>query len=885
MPLSAGDKLGPYEILALIGKGGMGEVYRAHDPRTGRDVAIKISAERFSERFDREVRAVAALNHPNICQIYDVGASLSGSGYLVMELIEGESPAQPGKAPMPLEEALKIARQIADALEAAHEKGITHRDLKPGNIKIKPDGTVKVLDFGLAKQSRDSDGAVTENSPTLSMSMTQAGVILGTAAYMAPEQAKGKPVDKRADIWAFGVVLYELLTGKRLFQHDDLTETLAAVVMQVPDLEGAPFQVRRLLKKCLEKDPKKRLRDIGDVWELLDVEQAFGLPVQAEGLLHKKAWIATAGVLALALAALAFIHFRESQPPERPLVRLDVDLGADVSMPAPSSSGSKVVISPDGARLVYVSGNPAKLFTRRLDRPKATELPGTELALGPFFSPEGQWIGFVAAGKLKKISVEGGAVVPLADVTNFGGASWGEDGNILVADALRGLVRVPAGGGTPQVVAELGKGELAVASPQILPGSKAVLFTSYATANRDAASIQAMTLADHHRKVLVQGSTSPRYLDTSNGAGYLVYTNKATLFAIPFDVEKLETRGTAVPILDDVAADTAVGVSQMDVSRTGTLIYRRSGEEMGGLTVAWIEGAGKTEPLLAKPGVYSRPSLSPSGERLAVDLTEGSGSDIWVYDWQRDTMTRVTFTGTADGPIWSPDGRYIAFRTLGAGMAVTRSDGAGKPQPLTQSKNIQFPWSFTPDGKQMAFGDIDSKSLWDLWTVPIESGAAGLRAGKPEVFLQTPANERSPTFSPDGRWLAYSSDESGTSQIYVRAFPDKGGKWQISNSGGIYPMWPRTGHDLFFETLDNQIMAAAYTVKGDSFVADKPRMWSDKKLGGISGNRNVSVAPDGKRIAALVPAAAQEAQQAQNQVVFLLNFFDELRRKAPLGAK
>jgi predicted Ser/Thr protein kinase len=416
MPLATGDKLGPYEILALIGKGGMGEVYRAHDPRTGRDVAVKVSAERFSERFDREVRAVAALNHPNICTLFDVGPN-----YLVMEFIEGEAP----KGPMPLDEALRIARQIADALEAAHEKGITHRDLKPGNIKIKPDGSVKVLDFGLAKISPAEAGATpSENSPTLSMAATQMGMILGTAAYMAPEQAKGKPVDKRADIWAFGVVLHEMLTGERLFQHDDLTETLAAVVMKAPDLDGAPFEVRRLLKKCLEKDPRKRLRDIGDAWEFLEqpVAQAISSPASPDSgrqqdRLRYLPWIAAAVVGIVAVAA-GFGWWRATRPVEHPLMRLSVDLGPD----AVAGARITAVLSPDGTRIVFPVKS-GQLATRLLDQPKATPISGTEGGATPFFSPDGQWIGFAAGGKLKKVAAQGGAAITLCDASNFTGGS------------------------------------------------------------------------------------------------------------------------------------------------------------------------------------------------------------------------------------------------------------------------------------------------------------------------------------------------------------------------------------------------------------------------------------------------------------------------------
>jgi len=548
--------------------------------------------------------------------------------------------------------------------------------------------------------------------------------------------------------------------------------------------------MRPLLKRCLEKEPKKRLQAIGD-WELLLVEASAPASPTTTSRSGKLPWIAAAGVLALALGIALWAPWRSEKPVDRPLVRLDVDLGADVSLPdvfgTVNTFGSSVVISPDGMRLVYLSGNPAKLFTRRLDQSKVTELSGTQGAYSPFFSPDGQWIGFrTTGGKLNKISVEGGAVVALGDVGTFTGASWGEDGNILLGVREKGLVRIRDGGGQPETVTEPANGEGSLNFPQILPRGKVVLFSAYTAANAGASSIEVMTLADRHRKTVSRGGTFPRYLATSNGTGHLVYINKATLFAVPFDLEKLETRGTALPIVDDVAFNGTLGTAQLSFSRTGTLVYRRSGEDSGGLTVAWLDSAGKTQPLVAKPGAYGRPSLSPDGQRLALEVTEGSVTDIWVYDLQRDTMTRVTFDGKAGYPIWSPDGRYIVFNSARAGMSLTRSDGAGKMQTLTESQNFQVPWSFTADGRRMTFNEQDSKTSYDLWSVPIESDGAGMRAGKPEVFLQTPADERAPSISPDGRWLAYASNESGTSQIYVRAFPDKGAKWQISNSGGTY---------------------------------------------------------------------------------------------------
>ena len=586
-----------------------------------------------------------------------------------------------------------------------------------------------------------------------------------------------------------------------------------------------------------------------------------------------------AAVLAIGLVGASWIAWRATRPAElKPLVRLDVDLGADLSLQ--SISGASAIFSPDGTRLVYVSQN--RLFTRRLDQLKATELAGTEGAYEPFFSPDGQWVAFFAGVKLKKISVEGGSAIALVDAAGGSGlgGSWGEDGNIIVTlNTVGALARIPSSGGMPAPVTELTQGEVTHRWPQILPGGKAVLFTAHTAAvgGFDGANIEVMSLGDHRRKTLQRGGTFGRYLPTSNGAGHLVYINYGTLFAVPFDLETLAVRGTPAPVLDQVAYTSGNGSAQFDFSWTGTLVYESGGAVGGGLfTVQWLNGAGKTQPLLAKPDSYLYPHLSPDGQRVAV-----SAGDIWIYEWQRDTMTRLTFSG-AVSPVWTPDGRYIVFRGPG-GMFWARSDGAGKPQPLTQSKTAQTPYSFTPDGKRLAFHEVVGTGF-RLWTVPLESDGAGIRAGKPEVFLQTQFNVRSPFFSPDGRWLAYASDESGAYQVYVRAFPDKGGKWQISNGGGVYPVFSRNGRELFFRTEDNRIMVAEYTGNGDLFAADKPRVWSEKKIADTLLNGiNYDVAADGKRIAALMPVEAPENQKAQTHVVFLENFFDELRRRVPTG--
>jgi Tol biopolymer transport system component len=698
-------------------------------------------------------------------------------------------------------------------------------------------------------------------------------------------------------------VLFEMLTGKRAFPGEDITDTIVSVVSKEPDFNAlpapTPVGLRKLLTGCLKKDARARMQAIGDarvqVEELLsgatdEMSRSASISVALPALPRSRAltWTLATSTLGLAIVLVLSAPWRVEAPVDRPLVRLDVDLGPNVSLPALSDPGSPVALSPDGTRLVYASGTPTKLFIWRLDQPDATELPGTQGAARPFFSPDGQWVGFLASGKVNKVAVNGGAVVPLMDIGgSFAGANWGENGRIVVSDAFgKGLLRIPADGGLPETVAALGTGEQGLVLPQMLPGDNAILFAAFSTGGDvDKSTIEVLTLADRRRKIVVRGGTSPRYLTTSTGAGHVVYVNHATLFAVPFDLATLETRGTAVPVLDDVAYAASVGTGQFDVSGTGTLVYRRaSAEGTRSVTVAWLDASGKTQPLLAKPGVYGRPSLSPDGHRLALEVREGLRTDIWVYDWPRDTMTRVTFNGNAESPVWSLDGRFMVFSAGGAGLSVTRSDGAGQPQSLTQSKNQQLPFSFTPDGKRLAFEEqVGTRS--DVWTVPLGGDGTGLRAGKPEAFLQTPADERYPAFSPDGRWLAYASDESGTFQTYVRAFPDAGGKWQISNSGGTYPMWSRSGRELFFETLDNHIFAVGYTVKGDAFVADKPRVWSETPIAGVVNTaKSVDLAPDGKRIVALMQATTGDAQQqVKNHVVFLLNFFDELRRRAPGG--
>jgi len=896
MPLQPGDRLGHYEVLSLLGAGGMGEVYRARDTTLKRDVALKVLPAGVSDnpermaRFQREAEVLASLDHPNIGQIHGIVESESARA-LALALIEGPTLADRIAAgALPPEEAVQVAKQIIEALEYAHDRGVVHRDLKPANIKINPDGMVKVLDFGLAKVLEDEPASsLMANSPTLTVGHTRAGVILGTAAYMSPEQAVGRPVDRRSDIFSFGAVLYEMLTGERAFAGATTPDVLEAVVKSDPDWTKlparAPRTVDRLLRRCLVKDRKQRLQAIGDGRILLDggdgdAESPAKPAVRPQARLVPWAVAALFAILAVA-AVIAWAPWRAD--PQKPLVRLEVDLGADVALSAMAQSSSTLSLSPDGTRLVYlasVAGAPSRLYTRRLDQAKANELPGTQGATGLFFSPDSQWIGFFSGTKLNKISVEGGAVVPLADVTIPAGAAWGEDDSILIAGVVNiGMRRLPTStGAIPAAkVTDLMNGEIAHVWPQFLPGGKFALFAAYGqTPSVDAVNIDAVPLSGGQRKVMARGGTSPLYLPS----GHLVYVNKNTLFAVPFDVDKIEARGNPVPILDDLKINPLSGGADLSFSKNGTLVYRNvgAGSAPNQMTMQWIDAGRKQSPLLAKAGVYANPRLSPDGKRVALQVSEGASADIGIYDPQRDRMTKLTFGGYSDNPIWSPDGRFIIFYKGGSGIFATRADGAAQPQPLIEGKAVLIPWSVSRDGT-LAFFEVGAADGW-IRTVEITEEGGVLKAGKPARFFESKVNDATPEFSPDGRWIAYEAGGPVQSEVVVRAFPPPASSapWQVSTNGGRLPHWSRNSRELLYQSGD-QIMATSYTVDGGSFQADKPRIKIDK-LGGTAWD----LAPDG-RISVLTPVVSSQALAAEHTVVFLQNFFDELRRRVPLGGK
>ena len=880
MSLATGTRLGLYEVTAFIGEGGMGEVYRALDTKLKRQVALKIlpssvaaDAGRLA-RFEREAEVLASLNHPNIAQIYGVEDAADVKA-LVMELVEGDDlAARLARGAIPLDEALPLARQIADALAAAHDRGVIHRDLKPANIKVRPDGTVKVLDFGLAKAiepasvSPNVSHVATMTSPVV----TEAGMLLGTAAYLSPEQARGKPVDKRADIWAFGCVFYEMLTGRRLIAGDTVSDTLAAVLRDEPDWTSVPLRVRRLLARCLEKDPAKRLRDIGDAWVLLDE------PVRPERQSRSAALAVFAAIASMALVVAVWGWWRATRaaPNNAPAVlRLDVDLGAGVDLP--SDAGASVIISPAGDRLVYVSQS--RLFTRTLDAAAASELPGTEGAVAPFFSPDGEWVGFFTPNWLKKVSIHGGTPMVVCQASaNARGGAWGDDGWIVAAFRSNGvaLSRVSAAGGTPEPLTTLdpGRKEVTHRWPQLLPGGRAVLFTAHNAVNAfDDASIEVFSFADRQRRTIHRGGTFGRYVGTGSGDGYLLYVSQGTLFAERFDPVRFETLATPIPAIDRVAYAAGFGSAEFDVARNGTLVFRSgAGAGRGLVTLQYIDRAGKTEPFLPTPGDYLFPSLAPDGNRVVLV----SGDDLVIYDRRRETTERLAKGGGFQYPLWSPDGRFILFRGAG-GIFWTRADGAFTPRPLLESTVAVFPWAFTADGSRLAVQEMDvSKDDYNVLTASVTRDGDGLHAGPAERFLATPAREGHPAISPDGKWMAYMSDAPGTREIFVRAYPDTGRQWQLSNAGGVYPTWSRKGRELLYRTDDNRVMVVPYEATGADFVAGRPQAWTEQRLANVGQFRNFDAAPDG-RIIALLPVGQKDQD---HRIVLVSGFLEQLRRAA-----
>ena len=894
MRLPAGTRVGPYEIVAPLGAGGMGEVYRAHDTKLGRDVALKVLPEAFTldqdrtARFQREAQVLASLNHPNIAAIYgfeDSGAP-PGQGQttiqaLALELVEGPTLAdrlEPG--PLPPDEAVAIARQIALALEAAHERGIVHRDLKPSNVVVRPDGTVKVLDFGLARAMDAASGQTdTSRSPTITSPamMTGAGIVLGTAAYMSPEQARGRPADRRADIWAFGVVLFEMLTGQHLFRGETVSDTLAAVLRSDPSWDqlprSTPVTLRRVLKVCLEKDPKARLQAIGD-WTLLleDVTPPAAPVTRARSTVVA----ASAAVLAtLALLVLAVIHFRETDVPSAPShpIRLTLTLPAGDSVDRGITPA--LTVSPDGSMVAYAASHDnatAQLWVRAMDGSNPLPLAGTEGGRSPFFSPNSQWIGFFAQGKLKKVSATGGAVQTLGNAPAGLGGSWAADDTIFYVPLnTSGVWTVTADGGTPREITTLdrGKAEVSHRWPQLLPGGKALLFTVWVGPGWDERSLQLQLLETGERRVLAQGASTGRYVPS----GHLVYNRDGAevLMAQPFDLATLQpTGGPPVSLTEHVWEAGSEG-AQFAVSETGTLAYIPGFPRQFERRLVWVDRSGQVEAVPAPPRPYYDPRISPDGNRLAITAAEGT-ERIWLYDFARPTLTALTTAdSSSQSAVWTRDGTRVIYRATRQGFRNVywkAADGSGDEERLGRHDNMQTPMSLSRDGTHVVFGQGDPTTGSDLWTLSLEDSRTTT------AFLRTRASENNASVSPDGRWVAYASNESGRTEIYVQPFPGPGGKTTVSTNGGYEPVWSRDGRELFYRSGD-ALMVVAVSTRSD-FVAGLPRrLFSGDYEQSDTGTAGYDVSPDGRRFLMIQPA---QPQRAVTQFNIVLNWFDALRR-------
>ena len=912
MALASGTRIGSYEVVAQIGAGGMGEVYRARDTRLKREVALKILPDSFANdpdrlaRFQREAEVLASLNHPNIAAIHGLEDRA-----LVMELVEGEDLSQRiARGALPLDEALAVAKQIADALDAAHEQGIIHRDLKPANIKRRDDGTVKVLDFGLAKLGpggADAPSAPgTTHSPTLSLAFTGVGIILGTAAYMSPEQARGKTVDKRADIWAFGCVLFEMLAGRRAFDGTDATEMIAAVIRAEPEWPAlppaTPPKLIAVLKRCLQKDPRLRARDIGDLrFELDEVSRAPAPGDTSTALARMPLWrraIPYAAVILLTVGLTASVAWLLRPAAfDRPVARFVINLPENERFT--NTGRHAVAISPDDAHIVY--GANGRLNLRRLDQLVATPIRGTEgaptspqeSARNPFFSPDGRWIGYWQNGQLKKVSVTGGSAVVLCAADNPWGASWSADNSILFGQGPKGIMRVAEAGGTPELVVKVDAGESAH-GPQLLPRGRGILFTLRPSgAQWDESRIVVQSLTTGERKEVIKGGTDARYLPS----GYLVYALESTVLAVPFDVDTLNVTGGAVPVLDLVAraATTFTGASHFSVSARGTLVYIEDLVDAGGnRTLTWVDRNGREAAINAPARPYRYPRLSPDDLRIAVDTTDEQ-QDIWIWNLKGETATRLTMDPATDsGGLWTANGERVIFYSMRAGsrgitagnLYSQASDGTGQAERLSDSPNNQMPNAVSPDGK-LVFAEGPAIGGSDLRLLPLQ----GDRRAQP--LVQTEFTERNAAISPNGRWLAYQSNDTGQFEVYVRPFPNvDADRQRVSTGGGMAPVFARNGREIFFMTPRGESLMAAEILESAgsaAFRTNTPIKLFDTSgymtpNGGGGANRpagrTYDVSADG-RFLMIKDVSVREGAPAPQLITVVQNWVEELKRRVP----
>ena len=897
--MTPGTQLGSYEILSALGKGGMGEVWRAKDSKLGREVAIKTLPEEFAQdeerlaRFEREAKLLASLNHPNIAAIYGLEED-NGTRFLVLELVEGDTLAERLKrGAIPVEESLTLALQIAEALEAAHEKGVIHRDLKPLNIKITPDGKIKVLDFGLAKAfAGDGSDVNLSQSPTLSMAATEQGVILGTAAYMSPEQARGVTVDKRADIWAFGCVLYEMLTGRQVFKGELMSDVMASVLKSDPDYKGLPPaihpQLRAVLRRCLEKEPKQRWHDVGDVrveLEQVSADPSGTLIVQpvAETLAtqSKLPWVAAMVVVAFIAGIAAWTLKPETEFP-RPVSRHRHDLPEGIGFRNPGVN--TIAVSPDGQYYVY--NGTGGLYLRSRNELEARVIAGTEGDVtNPLFSRDSEWVGFWnREGRIEKIAINGGTPIPIGPAPdNPNGISWGADDIVLFTQS-DGIYSVSANGGTPELVIEARDGEL-LGKPTFLPSGREILFTAAPGAGQwDNGEIVVASLDAPEDRTVVWNGSAASYAPT----GHLIYALANDLFAIAFDPDTMETSGTAVSLEQGLARAGFTVISDTanyGMSEDGSLVYRADRGAIQQRILVWVDAEGNDTPVGAPIDDYRWTSVSPDGDRVALTIYDGTQNDIYIWNFARQTPTRLTFDEADDGsPIWTPDSQQIIFRSLrdGSGNIYRRrADGTGTVEQLTEGTGNRFPQSLSSDGATLAFSQPSGGTTGsDILMLGLGSGTSGEANREPVMWLQTEFTEGNPMISPDGQWVAYSSNESSNEsrgrEVYVRPFADAG-QWQVSRAGGNNPLWSPDGQWLYYRLagpiVNPQMMRVAIDAD-TAFEFGNPEPLFDYPIAGAG------ISPDGRFL--LIRDAEVETDPFRPHIITVLNWFEELKERVPV---
>jgi serine/threonine-protein kinase len=873
-----GRTLGAYELGQLIGVGGMGEVYRAHDTKLGREVAIKMLPQALTagteqqSRFAREARILATLNHPNIAAIYELEEA-GDIRALVLELVDGPTLAEKLEASsspraLPVSEALSIARQIARACEAAHRKGIIHRDLKPSNIKIAEDGTVKVLDFGIAKFENAPAPA-----PTRSAALTTGeGAILGTVAYMSPEQARGLAVDRRTDIWAFGCVLYEMLTGSRSFPGDTSADIVGAIINLDPDWSrlppATPERIRNLLRRCLAKDAERRYHDMADV--RVELEESLDASAPVRRPFPASLALAAAAVLVVAASALLWMQWPESRAGRRGPARVSIELPPDVAVFA-IGRGSSVTLSPDGQRIVYVAVNGAntRLMSRPLDAQESTPIAGTDNATNPFFSPDGRWIGFWSTRTLKKVPAGGGVPMTVVEGAGFLGTSWGTDDTIVYStDPGTELWRVSAEGGAPQRVTVKARNSDVHCWPQLLPGNRSLLYTVWNNSGFERARIVVQPLAGGEPKVLVERGSYGRVV-VDRDAAYLVFARAEGLFAAPFDLSSEQLTGAAFPVQDRVLTNMSGG-AHFSVSTDGVLAFVPGTLYETDKTLLWVARDGTTTELPKMPGIGFQYKLSPDGKRIARPGAGGGGRDLYIDDLSGQSASiQLTFDEVTNNPAWTPDGLHVIYTAEDGNLILRAADGTGEPRQLTTGPHQKEAGSVTPDGT-LVYHVRDPKNGFDLWRLSLTGSP------DPVAVVRTPRHEGAPKTSPDGRFVAYQSNITGRPEVYVASFPSGDNRVRVSQEGGMSALWSRDGGEVYFRGPqshgEGQMMAASIRAVNGAPRAGPPVVLFPGPFQGFG-----DVAPDGRFF--LVKQTTRESSTRVIQLVF--DWFEDLRQKVP----